>query len=142
MRGLDISILLVEDDEIDRISIKRSLKTMRIANPIVEARDGQEALDILKGQGGKEKLARPYLIILDLNMPKMSGIEFLENLRSDSEIRDSVVFVLTTSNDPGDRAMAFQMNVAGYIVKSEAGPSFMQALDMMEHYWKIAEFPS
>ena len=141
MKGTDVSILLVEDDEIDRISIKRSLKTMRIANPIVEARDGREALDILRGQGGKEKIQRPFLIILDLNMPRMSGIEFLDNLRSDSELRDSVVFVLTTSSDPKDKATAFQLNVAGYVVKSEAGPSFMQALDMMEHYWKIAEFP-
>jgi len=142
MSGSDISILLVEDDEVDRISIKRSLKTMRISNPIIEARDGQEALDIMRGKGGKQKLRRPYLVILDLNMPRMNGIEFLEHLRNDSELRDTVVFVLTTSADQNDKATAFQMNVAGYIVKSEAGPSFMQALDMMEHYWKIVEFPS
>ena len=86
-------------------------------------------------------LARPFLIITDINMPRMNGIEFLRNVRASKDHRDSIVFVLTTSNDEQDKIDAYNMNVAGYMLKSDMGTSFTRAIALVENYWKIVEFP-
>ena len=106
------------------------------------ARDGVEALEILRGENGHAKLPRPHLILLDLNMPRMNGIEFLEAVRADEDLRSAVVFMITTSKADEDRMRAYGHNVAGYIVKRDPANTFMEAVALLEHYWKVVEFPA
>lgn len=136
-----VNLLLVEDDEVDVQALKRAFAKSRIANPLTVARDGIEALELLRGENGREKLPKPHLILLDLNMPRMNGIEFLEAIRADEELRGSVVFMITTSKADEDKARAYGHNVAGYIVKQDPANTFMEAVALLEHYWKIVEFP-
>jgi CheY-like chemotaxis protein len=130
-----VTILLVEDDEVDVEALRWAFKNLRIANPLVVACDGVHAWETL------ETLPRPYLIITDINMPRMNGIEFLRKLRESDEYRDSIVFVLTTSNDEQDKIDAYRLNVAGYMLKSDMGTSFTRAIGLIENYWKVVEFP-
>ena len=136
-----VNLLLVEDDEVDIQGLKRAFAKSRIGNPITVARDGIEALEILRGENGQAKLAKPHLILLDLNMPRMNGLEFLEAIRADEDLKTSVVFMITTSKAEEDKARAYERNVAGYIVKQDPANTFMQAVALLEHYWKIVEFP-
>jgi len=136
-----VNLLLVDDDEIDVQGLKRAFVKSRIGNPITVARDGIEALEFLRGENGRPKLSKPYLILLDLNMPRMNGFEFLEAIRADEDLKRSVVFMITTSKAEEDKARAYDQNVAGYIVKQDPANTFMQAVALMEHYWKIVEFP-
>ncbi len=136
-----VRILLVEDDEIDVMGIQRAFKKLKLANPMVVAQNGLEALQILRGEGGHEKLEKPYLVLLDLNLPRINGIEFLTHLRRDPELKSAIVFVLTTSRDDEDRMAAYELNVAGYMVKSEIGRDFMKLVSMLDYYWKVVEFP-
>ena len=138
---LMVNLLLVEDDEVDIQGLKRAFAKSRIGNPITVARDGIEALEFLRGENGRPKLAKPYLILLDLNMPRMNGLEFLEAIRADEDLKRSVVFMITTSKAEEDKARAYDQHVAGYIVKQDPANTFMQAVALMEHYWKIVEFP-
>lgn len=135
------TFLIVEDDDIDRMALERAFTKLKIANDRVYARNGLEGLDYLKGRNGKKRLPRPYIILLDLNMPQMNGLEFLEALRSDAELCDSVVFVLTTSSADEDITAAYRNNVAGYIVKTDAAHGFMRAIEMIEYYWRVVELP-
>ena len=141
MTAKAVTILLVEDDSVDVRAFKRGLQEVKIGNPLLVARDGLEALNMLRGTGGCEKVPRPYVILLDLNMPRMNGYEFLETLRRDDALQDSVVFVLTTSAAEEDRTRAYSMNVAGYITKETAGLSFVKAVEMLDHYWKLVALP-
>jgi CheY-like chemotaxis protein len=137
-----ITILLVDDDMVDVMAVKRSFLALKIGNPIIEARDGVEALERLRGENGYEKVPNPCLILLDLSMPRMTGIEFLEALRSDPALRRYVVFVMTTSAAEEDLLRSHELNVAGYVLKHQSGSSFVDALIMLEHYWRIVEFPT
>lgn len=141
MQDNTVVVLLVEDDDIDAEGVSRAFKKERIANPITRARNGLEALEILRGSDAHPQLSRPYLILLDLNMPKMSGLEFLEEVRNDPDLRDSIVFVLTTSDADRDKLMAYEKNVAGYIVKSRVGEDFLNLVSVIDHYWRYVEFP-
>lgn len=136
-----VNVLLVEDDEIDVEAVRRAFHERRILNPITIARDGIEALEILRGENGKEPIASPFLILLDINMPRMNGFEFLDVLRADEDLCKSVVFVLTTSTDDEDKMRAYAKHVAGYIVKSKAGAGFLDAVSMLDHYWRVVELP-
>lgn len=136
-----VTILMVEDDEVDRRAFKRAFDQLKIGNPLTFANDGIEALENLRGGSGVS-VDRPYLVILDLNMPRMSGLEFLKELRADKKLKDVIVFVLTTSRDEDDILAAYELNVAGYLVKSDLSGSFLKAVNMLEHYWKIVEFPA
>ncbi len=138
---LTVNLLLVDDDEVDVQGLKRAFAKSRIGNPITVARDGIEALEFLRGENGRPKLAKPHLILLDLNMPRMNGLEFLEAIRADEDLKRSVVFMITTSKAEEDKARAYDQHVAGYIVKQDPANTFMQAVALMEHYWKIVEFP-
>lgn len=138
---LMVNLLLVEDDEVDIQGMKRAFAKSRIGNPITVARDGIEALEFLRGENGRPKLAKPHLILLDLNMPRMNGLEFLQAIRADEDLKSSIVFMITTSKAEEDRARAYDQHVAGYIVKQDPANTFMQAVALMEHYWKIVEFP-
>jgi CheY-like chemotaxis protein len=136
-----VNLLLVEDDEVDVQGLKRAFAKSRIANPITVAKDGIEALEFLRGENGREKLPKPHLILLDLNMPRMNGIEFLAAIRADEALRGTVIFMITTSKADEDKARAYGHNVAGYIVKQDPANTFMEAVSLLEHYWKIVEFP-
>ena len=122
------------------MAMKRAFEKLRISNPLAIASDGIEALEYLRSIDGGE-FQRPYLIILDLNMPRMTGHEFLQELRADENLKDSVVFVLTTSKGEKDVIKSYNLNVAGYVVKGNMSESFMKAIEMMEHYWRIIELP-
>jgi CheY-like chemotaxis protein len=130
-----VTILLVEDDEVDQKALRWAFDKLKIANPLVIAGDGVEAWEMLP------TLARPYLIITDLNMPRMNGIELLKKIRSSPEYRDSIVFALTTSNDEADKIAAYNLNVAGYMLKTDMGTSFQRAISLIDNYWKVVEFP-
>jgi CheY-like chemotaxis protein len=130
-----VTILLVEDDEIDVKALRWAFDKLKIANPLHIARDGVEAWEML------QNLPRPYLVITDINMPRMNGIELLRKIRQSDNCRDSIVFVLTTSNDEQDKIDAYDLNVAGYMLKSDMGTSFTRAIGLIENYWKVVEFP-
>jgi CheY-like chemotaxis protein len=136
-----ITILLIDDDPVDVIAIRRSFWQLKIANPLVVARNGLEALDILRGDNSHAKLEAPYLILLDLNMPRMGGIEFLDELRRDAVLRRTLVFVMTASTVDADRERAYEKNIAGYIMKPELGDGFAAAIGALESYWRAIEFP-
>jgi CheY-like chemotaxis protein len=136
-----VNLLLVEDDEVDVQGLKRAFAKARIGNPITVARDGIEALEFLRGENGKDKLPKPHLVLLDLNMPRMNGIEFLEVIRADKDLQATIVFMITTSKADEDKQRAYGHNVAGYIVKQDPAKTFMESVSLLEHYWKIVEFP-
>ncbi|EKD26779.1 MAG: response regulator receiver protein [uncultured bacterium] len=136
-----VSILVVEDDDVDVMAIERSFKKLKIGNPLYFAKDGIDAFDLLNGTNGKKPIGKPYIILLDLNMPRMDGFEFLKKIRAEVQFKSSIVFVLTTSKLDEDCVKAYNYNVAGYIVKSEAGQGFVDAVLMLEHYWRIVELP-
>lgn len=136
-----VTFFVVDDDEIDRETIVRGLRDLDLPNPIRCARDGVEALEILRGENGAERLAGPYLVLLDLNMPRMNGIEFLEEVRKDPKLHRAIVFVLTTSNASNDRLAAYDRHVAGYVLKARAGLDFQKVLNMLDRYWRYVEFP-
>jgi CheY-like chemotaxis protein len=136
-----VTILLVDDDKIDAMAVKRALRDLRIANPVIEARNGVEALEYLRGESGRERVLSPCLILLDLNMPRMGGIEFLEELRCDPSLRRALVVVMTTSAAEEDRTQAYDKNVAGYMLKHRTGESFLEVISRLDHYWRMIEFP-
>ena len=135
-----INILLVEDDEVDVMNVKRAFTKNNITNPLYVAGNGLEALTLLRG-AENERMPAPRIILLDLNMPKMGGIEFLRELRSDPELRSTSVFVMTTSNEDKDKVDAYNLNVAGYILKPLSLDKFVQAMAALRSYWQLCEYP-
>ncbi|AUR00115.1 response regulator [Phaeobacter inhibens] len=131
-----VTFLIVDDDEVAVMAIKRALKKLRLVNPIEVVGDGQEALDLLRGVNSAA-LERPYIILLDLNMPRMGGLEFLAEVREDKELANSVIFVLTTSDAPSDIAVAYEHKIAGYIVKENAYDAVKSAVEMLGAYVEI-----
>ena len=136
-----LNILLVEDDDGDAKAVQRAFRRTTIANPIVRAVDGIEALDIMRGANGKAKPSSPYLLLVDLNMPRMNGIQLIKALREDEILRHSVVFVLSTSKRDEDKMAAYDLNVAGYILKGTAGQDFLSLVNLMDCYRRIVELP-
>jgi CheY-like chemotaxis protein len=136
-----VTILLVDDDKVDTMAVRRSFRDLKIANPVVEARNGIEALERLRGESGCIKVKPPCLVLLDLNMPRMGGIEFLTELRDDPLLRRTLVFVMTTSAAEEDRLRAYDKNVAGYVLKHRLGQSFLDSINMLQFYWRVIEFP-
>lgn len=135
-----LNILLVEDDELDVMNVQRAFKKNNITNPLHIAHNGLEALDILRGQNGAAPIPRNRrLILLDLNMPKMGGIEFLHALRSDSSLASTTVIVLTTSDEERDKVEAYKLNVAGYILKPVTLMAFVEIMAALNKYWTVNE---
>tara|TARA_R100000988_G_scaffold14788_1_gene7556 strand:- start:134 stop:547 length:414 start_codon:yes stop_codon:yes gene_type:complete len=133
-----LKILLVEDDEVDVMNVKRAFDKARIQNPVEVAKDGVHALSLLKDPSfSKERL----LILLDINMPRMNGIELLREIRKDPELHSLPVVVLTTSDDERDKVDAFDLNVAGYLLKPVTFPKFVDILDVLNRYWTLVEWP-
>jgi CheY-like chemotaxis protein len=135
-------LLHVEDDELCIMGLVRAFKSAKIANPISFAHDGIDALEMLRGTNGRERLPRPYLILLDLNMPRMGGIEFLKELRKDEDLKKSIVFIMTTSGADNDKVDAYNLGVAGYILKSNPANAFLEATALLDTYWRVVEFPA
>lgn len=141
MPSYPIQILLVEDDEIDAEIIQRAFHKQHIGHPLSRASDGLEALQILRGEGNYPGLAQPYLILLDINMPRMNGIEFLQVLRQDIALQQSIVFVLTTSNNEEDKIAAYNEHIAGYFLKSSR-EEFSGFIHLLDAYVRLIEFPA
>jgi len=141
METKTVHIMLVEDDHVDVRIIKRALQKEKISNPIVVAKDGLEALAMLKGTEGIDRVPWPFLILLDLNMPRMNGFEFLQVIREDKTLHNNIVFVLTTSADDADKVKAYEHHIAGYQVKSQVGNDFMRLIKMLDHFMISVEFP-
>lgn len=136
-----LTILLVEDDDVAAESVMRSLSRMNVSFPVVWAEDGAVALRILRGQDTSRSIRRPLVILFDLNMPRMNGFEFLQQLRGDPELRDEVVFVLTTSDADSDRTRAYHEQIAGYMVKSAVGPQFSKLAQLLLSYGAAVRLP-
>lgn len=135
MSDNDAVILLVEDDRVDIMTVQRALKKIEVGNPLHVARTGVEALGMLRGDGFPKIEPTPSLILLDLNLPRMGGIEFLKELRSDPALKDLQVIVLTSSNEPGDRAAAYEYEVDDYIVKPHSFDEFSNAMSLILADW-------
>jgi CheY-like chemotaxis protein len=136
-----INILLVEDDEVDVMNVRRAFKKANIKNPIFTASNGYEALEVLRNTSDTQMPQERRLVLLDLNMPKMGGIEFLQELRSDSQLRATPVVVMTTSNQDKDRVEAYNLNIAGYILKPVTFASFIELMATLNNYWMLCEMP-
>jgi CheY-like chemotaxis protein len=136
-----VKILLVEDDSIDVKAFQRAMSKLKISNPVQISRDGVEAWEYLQETVVSEDDETPSLVILDINMPRMNGLELLSKIRGDDNLRHLIVFMLTTSNDEKDKFEAFDMNVAGYMLKSDMGNSFIRAVELIDSYWRVVEFP-
>jgi CheY-like chemotaxis protein len=133
----DVTLFLIEDDDVDAMTIERSFLKQRIANPIVRAYDGIEALEILRSND----VSRPLIILLDLQMPRMGGIEFLKELRADEDLSELVVFVLTTSKSEEDMLASYRQHIAGYFVKGRSGEQFLDIVNVLDSYWKVVQLP-
>lgn len=137
-----LNILLIEDDSVDVMNVQRAFKKNNITNPLHIAFNGVEALNMLRGTNGKPKLnPAPRIILLDINMPKMNGLEFLRELRADPELKSISVFVMTTSNDDQDKIEAYNLNAAGYILKPLSFEKFVNAVAILNSYWQLCAQP-
>ena len=133
------SFLLVEDDEVDVITIKRAFKKANIINSLHVAGNGLEALDLLRGENGQKKLKQPLIVLLDLNMPKMNGLEFLTEIRKDDELKSLPVVILTSSANDEDIVKAYGNNVAGYLLKPVGMEQFVEKMAILGKYWSLCE---
>ena len=138
MAEKQLNILLVEDDQVDVMNVKRAFQKNRIVNPLFVAGDGLEGLEMLRsGTVPSER----RLVLLDLNMPRMNGIEFLREVRRDPELQFTPVVVLTTSNDERDKIEAYNLNVAGYLLKPVTFVNFVEVMATLNKYWSLVELP-
>jgi DNA-binding NarL/FixJ family response regulator len=132
-----VTLVLVEDDDVDAMTIERSFKKNKIANPIKRAVDGMQALEMMRNN----EIENPYIVLLDLQMPRLNGIEFLQAIRSDDALAKTVVFVLTTSEDDRDIENSYDFNIAGYYSKGNAGENFIDIVNVLDNYWKVVHLP-
>jgi len=129
--------LLVEDDRIDAMTVKRALKDLKVTNQLVHTVNGEEALDYLRNESNK----KPCVILLDLNMPKMNGIEFLKIAKGEEELKKIPVVVLTTSREEQDVTESFNLSVAGYMVKAVDYKKLTETIRTIDLYWTLSELP-
>ncbi len=137
MKATCKSILLVEDDEVDAMTVRRALKELHVNNPLMQVENGEEALKYLRQPGQ----VMPCIILLDLNMPVMGGIEFLQVAKHDAALRRIPVVVLTTSEEQQDKVASFDLGVAGYIRKPVDYRQFVEAVRSIDAYWTLSELP-
>ena len=135
------TVLLVDDDDVAVEGVLRSFRKHEVPCRTLTAGDGKEALAILRGSHPAKVLETPVIVLLDLNMPGMDGFQFLEAVRSDDELKRTVVFVLTTSSREQDRYRAYNEHVAGYMVKSAVGPQFSLLAEFMTKYARSQRLP-
>jgi len=130
------TILIVEDDEVDVMTIKRAMREIHVTNPVKVTWNGEEALEYLQGQKDL-----PGIILLDLNMPRMNGVEFLQHIRADERLKPIPVVVLTTSREEQDRVSSFNLGVAGYMIKPVDYLQFVEVIRAINLYWTLSELP-
>ncbi len=130
-------ILLVEDDQVDIMTVLRALKEIKVTNPVVNRENGEDALNYLRDPGSE----KPCIILLDLNMPVMNGIEFLQVVKHDSALKRIPVVVLTTSEEQQDKVNSFDLGVAGYMAKPVDYRQFVEVMRSIDAYWTISEMP-
>jgi CheY-like chemotaxis protein len=131
-------ILLVEDDTVDVMTVKRALKDVQVTSELVAAGDGEQALAYLRDDGN----AKPCVILLDLNMPKMNGIEFMRIIKADEVLQRIPIIVLTTSNSDQDISKSFELGAAGYMLKSVDYKKFIEIIKTIDLYWTLSKLPS
>ncbi|RNI22717.1 response regulator [Rufibacter latericius] len=141
MKTTNAHILLVEDDPEDVASTKRAFHAKGIGNPIHVAPNGKVALDMLQGRNRPALTPTPHIILLDLELPEMGGIEFLKLLRQDPKLKSCSVFVMTGQNSEKNVLEAYDLNVAGYIVKPIKYDSFLEAIATLHSFWNLIELP-
>jgi CheY-like chemotaxis protein len=134
-------ILLVEDDDVDAEMVIRAFQNQNADYQFTIVNDGIEALKSLRGDATSAPLPKPYIVLLDINMPRMNGFEFLHELRQDSLLKGDIVFILTTSNREEDKFAAYQSHIAGYILKSKTGQDFINIIQLLNSYCATVEFP-
>ncbi|TAM51916.1 MAG: response regulator [Paraburkholderia sp.] len=137
MKAMNQPILVVEDDDVDVMTIQRAFKEIRVLNPVVRQENGEMAIDYLRDPSN----ATPCIILLDLNMPVMSGIEFLEIIKADENLRRIPVIVLTTSQEQEDKINSFNFSVAGYMAKPVDYRRFVDVMRSIDVYWSLSELP-
>lgn len=137
MKISDKPILLVEDDQVDVMTVKRALKEIKVTNPIVNMENGEDALKYLLDPENE----KPFIILLDINMPIMNGIEFLEVMKNDASLRRIPVVVLTTSEEQQDKINSFDLGVAGYMTKPVIYRKFVEVMRAIDTYWTASEVP-
>lgn len=130
-------ILLVEDDSVDAMTVKRAIEDLGSKDTLVRSANGEEALDYLRNETNK----RPRLILLDLNMPKMNGIEFLKHIKADNVLKRVPVIVLTTSMEDQDILRSFELSIAGYVVKPLDYKKFVEIIRTISQYWALSQLP-
>ena len=131
-------ILLVEDDRVDMMTVRRAVKDVNIPNRVVHMLNGEKALEYLRDPDNK----KPCVILLDLNMPKMNGIEFLKVVKADDTLKQIPVIALTTSREKIDITESFNSGVAGYVVKPTDYKDFTEAIRKINQYWTSSELPN
>ncbi len=137
MKIVNKPILLVEDDKVDIMTVMRSLKEIRVTNPVVNKENGEDALSYLRDPASE----KPCIILLDLNMPIMNGIEFLQVVKHDKDLKRIPVVVLTTSEEQQDKVNSFDLGVAGYMAKPVDYRQFVEVMRSIDAYWTISEMP-
>jgi len=134
-----LNLILIEDDDIDVMNVRRALERAHVTNPLFVAHNGLEGLELLRS----DKVPKDRrLVLLDLNMPKMNGIEFLRELRNDPALHSTSVVVLTTSDDDRDKIQAYDLNVAGYLLKPVTFVNFVDVMAALNKYWALVELPA
>ncbi|PTR17689.1 response regulator receiver domain-containing protein [Nitrosospira sp. Nsp2] len=137
MRVHNKPILVVEDDQVDTMTVIRALNEIQVTNPLVHVENGEEALDYLQDS----KTEKPCIILLDLNMPIMNGIEFLQAVKNDKQLKRIPVVVLTTSEEQQDKLNSFELGIAGYMSKPVDYRQFVDVIRSIDAYWTISEMP-
>lgn len=130
-------ILLVEDDQVDALTVKRALNEIKALNPLEIAGNGEEALQYLNNTQNR----KPGLILLDLNMPKMNGLEFLKSIKNNDKLKRFPVIILTTSKEDQDKLESFNLGVAGYMIKPVDYQKFVEVIKTIDSYWTLSELP-
>lgn len=136
-----LNLLAIDDDEVDQLAMQRALRTLQIDAAVTWVRDVPSAFHALRGTGGARRIERPCLILLDLSLPGLNGREFLRRLRADRRLRDSVVFVRSTSSAAADIAIAYRYHVAGYVVKGGGSDDTFRLVEMLDRYWRLVRLP-
>jgi CheY-like chemotaxis protein len=139
--GVPLNILLVEDDDGDAQAVERAFRKAKWGNSLVRVVDGIAALELLRSPSSKATLCDRRLLLVDLNMPRMNGTQFVSALRADEHLRRLIVFILTTSKREEDKLAAYNLNVAGYIAKATAGENFSNLVNLLDSYSRIVEIP-
>ena len=140
MKAHRMTLVLVDDDLLEAAAVRRAMERVGLDWELRDFTDGRLALSALREEG-EGAIRQPFLILLDLAMPRMNGIEFLLRLRADAELRDAVVFVLTTSEDTRDMRAAYALNAAGYFLKSRSGTDYEEALGLLKRYETLVSLP-